>query len=666
MTIADTPLPVRCAAEFIGAFLPFLTVGFNVLSGAAVLGGVSLATTLTVLTYALAGLSGANFSPAVTLALYMSKRFGGPGLDTSVAVTYALVQLGAGICCGFCFVNIFADSFRLGPGAGFSWMDACFCEFMYSLLVCFVVLNTTAARAYSAEGNEFYGVAIGAMALAASYAAGPVSGGLINPAVTIGVDLAGAGVGFGKSLVYAVFQLLGAAMASFLFRLVRPADFDEPETLRTRLISEIIGTFALVVTVGLSVLAKTPMAVVSIGGCLASMVYALGDVSGAHFNPAVTVAVLLSGHDAEMTPKRAVHYMLSQLLSCILAGWCFCLLYSGNSFVLGPGPGFSLAAAAVAEMFFTALLAFVVLGVAVSPKTKGSQLFGLAIGGACEGSLSILLGKVLGGGVYRMDIYQDGIALLRHYEEADLDLVLEMGMSRDILELFVSNNLPCAVVGWPGTAARLAFTPPQPRSFPWPCAVSPVAVTSGRVLVQTPPSSSTGEVDSPVPGCLTPSRQVVCTVARQITPSPVGAVSFVAPRGPLVTQGVGMASAASTQSQSPGSSKARTEEVPTFAPAWNRSPGSSSTHSPVQARNTSGIVSLDGGSQPPLDTEVSHSKVSDVFRNKRAKDAVAAQRPSPLRSHNQQAEMELESEEAKTEMRPHLYHNYPTLGIYTG
>ncbi|CAE7464250.1 TIP4-2 [Symbiodinium necroappetens] len=336
----------------------------------------------TVLTYALAGVSGANFSPAVTLALYLSKRLGGPGLDASVAGMYALVQLVGGICCGFCFVNMFADSFRLGPGAGFSWVDACFCEAMYSCLFCFVVLNTTAARAYSSEGNEFYGMAIGAMALAASYAAGPVSGGLLNPAITVGVDFAGAGAGFGKSLVYAIFQLLGAGIAAFLFKMVRPMDFDEPESPRTRLISEIIGTFALVVvTVGLSALAKTSMAVVAIAGPESAFrSFWAAWRSGAHFNPAVTVAVLLSGHDADMTPKRAVHYIGSQLLSCVLAGWCFCLLYNGSSFVLGPGQGFSLTAAAVAEMFFTALLAFVVLGVAVSPKTKSSQLFGLAIG----------------------------------------------------------------------------------------------------------------------------------------------------------------------------------------------------------------------------------------------------------------------------------------------
>ena len=60
---------------------------------------------------------------------------------------------------------------------------------------------------YDDGRNQFYGLAIGAMAVAASYAAGPISGGLMNPAITIGADLAGAGAGFGSSLIYAAFQL---------------------------------------------------------------------------------------------------------------------------------------------------------------------------------------------------------------------------------------------------------------------------------------------------------------------------------------------------------------------------------------------------------------------------------------------------------------------------
>lgn len=59
----------------------------------------------TVLTYALAGLSGANFSPAVTLALFCSKSLGGPGFDADVLGAYVVVQVLGGLLSGLCFVG---------------------------------------------------------------------------------------------------------------------------------------------------------------------------------------------------------------------------------------------------------------------------------------------------------------------------------------------------------------------------------------------------------------------------------------------------------------------------------------------------------------------------------------------------------------------------------
>lgn len=393
MGVEASPTASRCLAEFIGTFLPFFCVGFNVLSGHAALGSVSLAVVLTLLIYALGGISGANFNPAVTTALYVSKVLGGPGLDIQTAGMYVAVQLVAGICCGFCFVNMFADSFKVGPGAGFSWINACFCEFLYSALLCFVVLNTTASKKYSAAGNQFPGLAIGGMVLAGSIAAKPVSGGFLNPAVTIGADLAGAGLGWGSSMIYVIFQLLGGVLAALLFQHVRPGDFNSQPAPSTGLVSEAIGTFGLVVTVGLAVMAETPMAVPAIAGCLMSLVYSLGDVSGAHFNPAVTTAVLVSGYDKEMVPKRAGHYVITQLVSGIVAGWTYCLVHQGYSFPLGPGKGFSVLAAVTAEMLFTTVLAFVVLATAVSERTLVNQLFGLAIG------LCIVAGGVAAGNI---------------------------------------------------------------------------------------------------------------------------------------------------------------------------------------------------------------------------------------------------------------------------
>ena len=57
-------------------------------------------------------------------------------------------------------------------------------------------------------------------------------------------------------------------------------------------LTELIGTFFLVLTIGLTVLGGTPLAPLAIGASLMVMVYMGGHVSGGHFNPAVSLAVL--------------------------------------------------------------------------------------------------------------------------------------------------------------------------------------------------------------------------------------------------------------------------------------------------------------------------------------------------------------------------------------
>eukprot|EP00933_Yihiella_yeosuensis_P047041 TRINITY_DN42698_c0_g1_i1.p1 TRINITY_DN42698_c0_g1~~TRINITY_DN42698_c0_g1_i1.p1 ORF type:complete len:495 (+),score=93.80 TRINITY_DN42698_c0_g1_i1:123-1487(+) len=395
MAIGDSTLVSRCAAEFLGTLLPFFAVGFNVLVGNAALSGVSLATTLTVITYALAGISGANFNPAVSCALALSKKMGGSGLSPQLCGAYVAAQMAGGLACGLAYVSLFSVNFKMGPGVGFSWFDACLTEMIYTCFLCFVVLNTTAARAHSFEGNHYFGLAIGGIMLAGAYAAGNISGGFMNPAITIGIDLNASGFGFGNSLILVVSQMLGAVASVYLYILVRPQDFGKPVQAASKIIAEFIGTFALVLTVGLTVLHGTSMAVVAIAACLMAMVYSLGDVSGANFNPAVTVAIAASGRDPSFTPKQVGTYMATQMGASVTAGLTYYMLCAGRSFPLGPGPGFNLTAMAVSECFFTGLLCFVVLCVAVSNRTQTSQIFGLAIG-LCIIIGGLTVGKISG------------------------------------------------------------------------------------------------------------------------------------------------------------------------------------------------------------------------------------------------------------------------------
>src|SRR4029450_4874924 len=82
-------------------------------------------------------------------------------------------------------------------------------------------------------------------------------------------------------------------------------------------LTEFLGTFFLVLTVGLTVLSGTPLAPLAIGSSLMVMVYMGGHGSGAHYNPAVSLDVFSRGKMA--SGGEWVGYMLSQLLGAIVA-----------------------------------------------------------------------------------------------------------------------------------------------------------------------------------------------------------------------------------------------------------------------------------------------------------------------------------------------------------
>src|SRR5829696_1671203 len=142
-------------------------------------------------------------------------------------------------------------------------------------------------------------------------------------------------------------------------------------------LTEFLGTFFLVLTIGLSVLSGSPFAPLAIGSSLMVMVYMGGHVSGAHYNPAVTLAVYLRGKMA--STGETVGYMVSQVLGALAAALIVYLI-TGKTFASAPGPDVSPAAAVLVEFLYTFALALVVLNSAASAKTHGNSFYGLAIG----------------------------------------------------------------------------------------------------------------------------------------------------------------------------------------------------------------------------------------------------------------------------------------------
>lgn len=143
-------------------------------------------------------------------------------------------------------------------------------------------------------------------------------------------------------------------------------------------VSELVGTFFLVLTVGFNVLQNQPLAPVSIGFTLMAMIFATGSVSGAHFNPAVTVGVLAAGRD-QIKRYRVGAFLAAQVLGGLLAS-CMYWALLGATFTLEPGAGYSWYDAALAEVLFSFALVFVVLNVATSEEDHSNDYIGLAIG----------------------------------------------------------------------------------------------------------------------------------------------------------------------------------------------------------------------------------------------------------------------------------------------
>src|SRR6266576_4087729 len=141
-------------------------------------------------------------------------------------------------------------------------------------------------------------------------------------------------------------------------------------------IAEFIGTFFLVLTVGCTIIpgAAGVIAPLAIGAALMVMVFATGHISGAHLNPAVTLAVFLRG---KFPAKDVIPYWIAQIAAGVVAALVAVFLCgkSGTPMEITNVP-----AAFVAEFLFTFALAFVVLNVATAKGTLDNSFYGLAIG----------------------------------------------------------------------------------------------------------------------------------------------------------------------------------------------------------------------------------------------------------------------------------------------
>lgn len=155
--------------------------------------------------------------------------------------------------------------------------------------------------------------------------------------------------------------------------------------------TEFIGTFFLVLTFGCTILPglEGVIASLAIGMALTVMIFAGGHISGAHYNPAVTLAVWLRG---KCETRDALPYVIAQIAGAGAAAATVGYIYGFTT----PTAIESVPRALLAEFLFTFALAYVVLNTATTKGTANNSFYGLAIGMTMFAGVSAI-GAISGG-----------------------------------------------------------------------------------------------------------------------------------------------------------------------------------------------------------------------------------------------------------------------------
>jgi len=151
-------------------------------------------------------------------------------------------------------------------------------------------------------------------------------------------------------------------------------------------LAEFLGTYALVFagTGAIIIDQETHGSITHVGVAITfglivmSMIYALGDISGAHLNPAVSIAFTVA---KKFPVKELVPFIISQLLGAVAASFILKYLFADNQFLGATIPAGSDPQSFILEFILTFFLMLVIINVAKGSKEQG-MFAGLAIGSA--------------------------------------------------------------------------------------------------------------------------------------------------------------------------------------------------------------------------------------------------------------------------------------------
>jgi len=351
-------------------------------------------------TYALGPISGAHLNPAVSLCTGLA----GKG-RWSRLFQYMLFQILGAILGAAMARQAYGHRLRraIGPQGDYGEGNALFMECIFTGMLCFVYLNVALSRDNNpiSDGNQFYALAVAFMYIAGGHTSWDISGGFFNPAVALGTDTANRMFNsesnhFGFSIGYSFIEFIGAWIGAVAFRTLRPSEDFPAEAFgrykpsrAVQLLSEAVGTFSLVfIAENAANSTSTPKAMPwAAAATEVSMVYALSDVSGAHFNPVVTVAVAFSGRAGRNAFSwiEMVEYIVVQVLAGNVGAWISTAVCNGKNLPLWPNQEeFGIETPSVAELIFSFVLAYITLATStvtgINTPSMRNSYFGIAMG----------------------------------------------------------------------------------------------------------------------------------------------------------------------------------------------------------------------------------------------------------------------------------------------
>ncbi len=203
----------KYVVELVGTFFLLMAITMAVSGGLGQFAPVAIGTMLMGMVFAGGHISGAHYNPAVSLAVYLRGK-----LKAGDLLPYMVAQFLGGTA-AVMLSGFLIESLGVPEPApkDLDIIPSLIAELLGTIALVYVILNV--ATSSRTTGNSFYGLAIGFTVMALGYGFGGISGGAFNPAVALGITMAGY-ISWASIWIYIIANFVGGVLAAFLFQYV--------------------------------------------------------------------------------------------------------------------------------------------------------------------------------------------------------------------------------------------------------------------------------------------------------------------------------------------------------------------------------------------------------------------------------------------------------------